>query len=56
MQRFDGGSWQDFPVTASVSNETFATYVQTGQLGVNRFRVVDISSGEESNEVRVTVG
>ena len=56
VQKFTGGSWADFPVTVSVSNETFATYVQTSQTGVNRFRVVDTDSGLESNEVRVTIG
>jgi hypothetical protein len=56
VQRFEGGAWSDFPVTASVSNETFATYVQTSQTGVNRFRVVDTDSGLTSNEVRVTIG
>lgn len=56
VQRFTGGSWTDFPVTASVSNETFSTYVQTSQAGVNRFRVVDTDTGLMSNEVRVTVG
>lgn len=56
VQRFADGQWQDFPVTASVSGETFATYVQTGQGGVNRFRVVDTDTGVESNEVRVRIG
>lgn len=56
VQRFEGGSWSDFPVTASVSNETFATYVQTSQTGVNRFRVIDTDSGLTSNAVRVTIG
>lgn len=55
VQRFTGG-WQDFPVTASVSDSTFSTYVQSSQGGVNRFRVVDTDSGKTSNEVRVTVG
>jgi hypothetical protein len=55
VQRFEGGAWKDFPVTASVSDETFATYVQTGQTGVNRFRVVDTDSGKASNEVKVTI-
>lgn len=55
VQKFSGG-WQDFPVTAVVSNETFATYVQTSSLGVNRFRVVDSETGTASNEVKVTVG
>lgn len=56
VQRFEGGAWGDFPVTASVSNETFSTYVQTGQTGVNRFRMLDTDSGDASNEVKVTVG
>jgi hypothetical protein len=55
IQRFTAGSWQDFPVTASVSDETFSTYVQTSQPGVNRFRVVDTDSHLTSNEVRITV-
>lgn len=56
VQRFAGGGWEDFPVTAVVSNQTFATYVQTSTPGVNRFRVLDPDSGTASNEVRVTVG
>ncbi|MCW2844842.1 MAG: hypothetical protein JWN22_2758 [Nocardioides sp.] len=56
VQRFTGGVWTDFPVTASVSNETFTTYVQTSQAGVNRFRVVDTDTDLMSNEVRVTIG
>lgn len=56
VQRFESGAWADFPVTVSVSDETFATYVQTGQSGVNRFRVVDTDSGQASNEVKVTIG
>jgi hypothetical protein len=56
VQRFEGGSWSDFPVTVSVSNQTFATYVQTSQAGVNKFRVKDTDSDMTSNEVEVTVG
>jgi hypothetical protein len=55
VQRLEGGKWQDFPVTVPVSNETFATYIQTSQTGVNRFRVIDTDSGATSNEVRVTI-
>jgi hypothetical protein len=54
VQRFEGG-WSDFPVTVTVRGGAFATYVLTGRTGVNRFRVVDPSSGRSSNEVRVTV-
>lgn len=56
VEKFSGGAWQEFPVTAVVSNETFATYVQTSFQGVNRFRVVDNDTGVASNEVKVTVG
>ena len=55
VQRFTAGRWQDFPVTASVGNQTFSTYVQTSQVGVNRFRVIDTDSDRQSNEVRVTI-
>jgi hypothetical protein len=55
VQQWEGGAWGIFPVTASVSNETFTTYIQTSQPGKNRFRVVDTDSGEASNEVRVTI-
>ena len=56
VQRFTSGSWSDFPVTVSVSDETFSTYVQTSQTGVTRFRVVDTDTELVSNEVRVTIG
>jgi len=55
VQRFTAGAWQDFPVTVSVSDETFSTYVQTSQPGPNRFRVVDTDSDLMSNEVKIAV-
>ena len=56
VQRFEGGAWVDFPASPiSVGDETFATYVQTGQPGVQRFRVVDTDSDKASNEVKVTI-
>ncbi|MDH2413224.1 hypothetical protein [Nocardioides sp. CER19] len=51
----DGKKWEDFPVTAAVSGETFSTYVQTGRSGVQQFRVRDSDSGMVSNVVSVTV-
>jgi len=39
VQRLEGGSWSDFPVTVSVSDASFATYVQTGQAGKVKLRV-----------------
>jgi hypothetical protein len=57
VQRFENGQWNDFAtVDAVVSGETFATYVQTAQTGVNKFRVRDTDGPEVSNEVRVKVG
>ncbi|GAW51677.1 MULTISPECIES: hypothetical protein [unclassified Nocardioides] len=56
VERFVAGSWTEFQVTASVSNETFSTYVQTGQTGINKFRVRDTDTGVRSNAVTVTVG
>ncbi|MEQ6902774.1 hypothetical protein [Nocardioides sp. YIM 152588] len=55
VQRFESGKWADFEATIPVSGETFSTYVQTGVSGVNRFRVLDRSTGKASNEVRITV-
>jgi len=55
VQRLENGNWEDFPVDAVVSGETFSTYVQTAQTGVNRFRVRDTSSEQVSNEVRVKI-
>jgi hypothetical protein len=56
VQRLEGSTWSDFPVTMSVSGGTFATYVQTSKVGPNKFRVIDTDSQAVSNEVTVTVG
>lgn len=56
VQRFDGGGWQDFPVTALVSGGTFSTYIQTSLPGPTRFRMTDTDTGATSNEIVVTVG
>ncbi|MFC6340905.1 hypothetical protein ACFP8W_02870 [Nocardioides hankookensis] len=55
VQRFQDGSWVDFPATGSVSGETFQIAVQTSKVGENRFRVVDSDTNLKSDEVRVTV-
>ena len=54
VQRFEGG-WRDFPVSATVRGGAFETYVQSGQEGRNRFRVVDASTGRTSGPVTVTL-
>lgn len=55
VQRLEGGSWRDFPASASVSGGTFSSYVMTGQSGLNKFRVVDSATGKKSNPVAVRV-
>jgi len=56
VQQFTAGKWDDFPVTTPVSNETFSTYIQTSQPGLNKFRMIDTKSGKTSNVVRVRIG
>ena len=57
VQRKLGGKWQDFlSVNAAVSGGEFSTFVQTGQTGVQKFRMRDTTSGMVSNVVQVTVG
>ena len=57
VERVTGGSWEDFAqITVLVSNQTFSTYVQTSQPGINKFRVVDTDTGTTSNVVRVRIG
>lgn len=56
VQRLEGDTWVDFPVTVSVSNETFATYVQSGDPGPTQFRMKDTDSARTSNPVKVKVG
>ena len=56
VQRFEDGAWQDFPVTAPVTDSTFSTYVETSRVGPNKFRVIDSDTEKISNEVTVTVG
>jgi hypothetical protein len=55
QRKGEDGKWEDFPVTAAVSGQTFSTYVQTGRSGLQRFRVRDSDTGEVSNVVAVTV-
>jgi hypothetical protein len=56
VQKFSNGSWQDFySISASVTNGTFQTYIQTGTPGPNRFRVIDSDTQLASNPVKVTI-
>ncbi|MFB9311559.1 hypothetical protein [Nocardioides plantarum] len=55
VQQYKDGGWSDFPVNVSVSGDQFSTFIQAGQLGENRFRVVDTDSDKTSDEVVVTI-
>ena len=50
------GAWSDFPVTASVSGRSYATYILTSRTGTNKLRMLDASTGKTSNVVTVQVG
>lgn len=56
VQSLRDGTWQEFPVTFSVSNQSFSGYIQTSQPGKNTFRVIDTDKDLFSNEVVVTIG
>ncbi len=56
VQKFSNGGWQDFySISASVTNGTFSTYIQTGTPGPNRFRVIDSDTHRASNPVKVVI-
>jgi hypothetical protein len=56
VQKFSNGSWQDFySISASVTNGSFSTYIQTGTPGPNRFRMIDSDTKLTSNPVKVTI-
>jgi len=55
VQRMEDGAWQDFPVTEDVTGGVFSTYIQTGQLGEQKFRMRDTESGLTSNVVTITI-
>jgi hypothetical protein len=51
------GPWEDFPVNpTTVSEGTYATYIQTSMVGKNHIRMVDTATGKMSNVVTVTIG
>lgn len=55
VQRREGAAWADFPTSATVSGGRFATYIETGHPGPNRFRVFDAGASMASNIVVVQI-
>ncbi len=56
VERYEGDTWVEFNATVAVTAGTFSTFVQSGQTGPNRFRMVDSSDRTISNPVTVRVG
>ena len=56
IQRREGGTWSDFPVSATVRGGSFSTWIQTSRTGAAEFRVFDPSLEKASNVVTVTIG
>ncbi len=56
VQRLENGSWNDFPVTVSVSGGIFNTYIITSRTGDTKLRVYDKALQKGSNAVRVSIG
>lgn len=56
VERRQGGAWVVFPVSLTAQPDgSFATYVQTGQVGANVFRVTALGSGRSTPPVTVQI-
>jgi len=56
VERRENGAWVPFPVTlTSNAGGTFSTYVQTGRLGRNVFRITAVDSGLSTPRVSVLI-
>lgn len=56
VERRQAGSWVVFPVSLTAQPDgSFATYVQTGQVGANVFRVTALGSGRSTPPVTVQI-
>lgn len=54
VQRLQSGKWVNFPATTKVTSKaTYSVWVQSGRLGVNKFRVVTAKAA--SPAVSVTI-
>lgn len=55
VQQRQNGQWVNFGVSTQINVGTFGTWVETGHLGDQFFRVYDPESKTASNPVKVTV-
>lgn len=57
IERRQDGVWVVFPVSLSAQPDgSFATYIQTGRVGENVFRVTDTATGRSTPPVTVQIG
>jgi hypothetical protein len=55
VQRFENGKWVNFPATTKVTAKaTYSVWVQSGRVGVNKFRVVSANTASAVANVTVT--
>jgi len=56
VQRLEAGSWVPFPTTATATaSGSFSTYVEIGQPGPNRMRVIVPGSGRSTPTATITI-
>ena len=55
VQRLENGKWVNFPATTKVtSRATYSVWVQSGRVGVNKFRVVAANTASAAVAVNIT--
>ncbi len=55
VQRLQNGKWVNFPATTKVtSRATYSVWVQSGRIGVNKFRVVAANTASAPVSVTIT--
>lgn len=56
VQRREGGTWTDFPVTASLNADgTYSTYIITSRVGTAPYRMLHEATGRTTPVVRITI-
>ena len=55
VQRLQNGKWVNFPATTKVTSKaTYSVWVQSGRVGVNKFRVVSAGTASAAASVTIT--
>jgi len=55
VQRLENGKWVNFPATTKVTSKaTYSVWVQSGRVGVNKFRVVAAKTASAPVSVTIT--